>query len=263
MQPSYTAATTATSASSRAHPERPVLTTLSARSAHFDELGGQGEPLRVLLADDQPLFRRGLQLVLSTVTGIEVVGEAADGAEAVERVRELVPDVVLMDVCMPVMNGIEAARRIRSEVPSTRILMLTMSDAEGDLFEAVKAGANGYLLKEVSIEEVTEAIRAVGRGHSLISPSMASKLLDEFTTLAQQAEGRQELAPAALTGREVEILRLVARGLSNRYISAELSISETTVRNHVRNILEKLHQHDRMEAVAYAVKERLLDLEGG
>lgn len=199
--------------------------------------------------------------MLRAVAGIEVVGEAADGAEALERVRELVPDVVLMEVRMPVMNGIQAARRIRSEVPSTRILMLTMSDDEGDLFEAVKAGANGYLLKEVSIDEVAEAIRAVGRGHSLISPSMASKLLDEFTTLAQRIEGRRELASAALTGREVEILRLVARGLSNRYIAAELSISENTVKNHVGNILEKLHLHDRMEAVAYAVKERLLDPE--
>jgi len=227
----------------------------------LDEPGGPGEALRVLLVDDEPLFRRGLQLVLRTVTGLEVVGEAADGVEALEQVRELVPDVVLMDVRMPVMNGIEAARRIRSEVPSTRILMLTMSDDEGDLFEAVKAGANGYLLKEVTIEEVAEAIRAVGRGHSLISPSMASKLLDEFTALAQGAEGGLELGPAVLTGREVEILRLVARGLSNRYIAADMSISESTVKNHVRNILEKLHLHDRMEAVAYAVKERLLDPE--
>ncbi len=227
----------------------------------LDEPGGPGEALRVLLVDDEPLFRRGLQLVLRGVTGVEVVGEAADGEEALEKVRELVPDVVLMEVRMPVMNGIEAARRIRSEVPSTRILMLTTSDDEGDLFEAVKAGANGYLLKEVTIEEVAEAIRAVGRGHSLISPSMASKLLDEFTTLAQRAEGGLELAPAVLTGREVEILRLVARGLSNRYIAADMSISESTVKNHVRNILEKLHLHDRMEAVAYAVKERLLDPE--
>jgi two-component system NarL family response regulator len=225
----------------------------------LDEPGAPGEALRVLIVDDQPLFRRGLQLVLRTVTGVEVIGEAGDGLEAVEKVRELVPDVVLMEVRMPVMNGIEAARRIRSEVPSTRILMLTMSDDEGDLFDAVKAGANGYLLKVVSIEEVAEAIRAVGRGHSLISPSMASKLLDEFTTLAQRAEGGPELAPAVLTGREVEILRLVARGLSNRYIASEMSISENTVKNHVRNILEKLHLHDRMEA--YAVKERLLNVD--
>ena len=217
------------------------------------------EDIRVLVVDDQALFRRGLQMVLRTVAGIDVVGEAADGSEALERVRELVPDVVLMDVRMPAMNGIEAARRIRSEVPGTRILMLTMSEDEADLFEAVKAGANGYLLKEVSIDEVAEAIRAVGRGHSLLSPSMASKLLDEFSALAHRTQGGTELAPAALTGREVEILRLVARGLSNGYIATELSISENTVKNHVRNILEKLHLQDRMQAVAFAVEERLLD----
>ena len=230
------------------------MTMLSAQPALLDELGELGEPLRVLVVDDQPLYRRGLQMVLRTVAGIEVVGEAGDGAEAVDGARELVPDVVLMEVRMPVLNGIEAARRIRSEVPSTRILMLAKSDREGDLFEAVKAGANGYLLKEVSINEVAEAIRAVGRGHSLISPFMASRLLDEFSILAQRTEEGRTPAPPALTGREVEILRLVARGLSNRYIAAELAISGSMVKNHVRNILEKLHRH--------AVKERLLDPDG-
>ncbi len=219
------------------------------------------EDLRVLVVDDQALFRRGLQLVLGTVAGIEVVGDAGDGREAVQKARELVPDVVLMDVRMPVMDGIEAARHIRREVPGTRILMLTMSEDEADLYEAVKAGANGYLLKEVGVEEVTEAILAVGRGHSLISPEMASKLLNEFNALVERAEGSPPLPPPSLTAREVEVLRLVARGLSNRYIAAELFISENTVKNHVRNILEKLHLHNRMEAAMYAVKERLFDLE--
>ncbi|HSH59553.1 MAG TPA: response regulator transcription factor [Acidimicrobiales bacterium] len=222
------------------------LTTLSAQSALLDEPHDLAEELRVLIVDDQALFRRGLQMVLQNVAGIDVVGEAGDGAEALDRARELVPDVVLMELRMPVMNGIEAARRIRCEVPSTRILMLTMSDHEGDLFEAVKAGANGYLLKEVSINEVAEAIRAVGRGHSLISPFMASKLLDEFSALGRRAEGGQELGPPGLTEREVEILRLVARGLSNRYIAAELAISVSAVKNHVRNILEKLHLKERL-----------------
>jgi len=225
---------------------------------------GQGESLRVLVVDDQALFRRGLQLVLSSMEGIDVVAEAANGAEALEKAKELVPDVVLMDVRMPVMNGIEAARHIRSVVPGTRILMLTVSNDERDLFEAVKAGANGYLLKEVSIEEVAEAIRAVGLGHSLISPSMASKLLHEFTELAERAaqaeraDGDPDLPAPDLTPRETEILRLVARGLSNRYIAAELSIAESTVKNHVNNTLEKLHLHSRMEVALYASKERLL-----
>jgi DNA-binding NarL/FixJ family response regulator len=219
--------------------------------------------LRVLVVDDQALFRRGLQLVLGGVEGIDVVGEAGDGREAVDKARELVPDVVLMDVRMPVMDGIEATRRIRDEVPGTRILMLTMSDDEGDLYEAVKAGANGYLLKDVAVDEVTEAIRAVGVGQSLISPSMASKLLNEFNALAERAEKGQRLPPPSLTAREVDVLRLVARGLSNRYIAGELSVSENTVKNHVRNILEKLHLHNRMEAVIYAVRERLLDLDDG
>ena len=216
--------------------------------------------MRVLIADDQPLFRRGLHVVLGTEDGIEVVGEAENGQEAVEKAQELVPDVVLMDVRMPRVNGIEATRQIRIDVPSTKILMLTVSDAEEDLYEAIKAGANGYLLKEISVEEVAEAIRAVSQGQSLISPSMASKLLNEFNALVRRAEGRDQLPTPTLTTREIEILRLVAKGMSNREIADELFISENTVKNHVRNILEKLHLHNRMEAVIYAVKERLLDI---
>ncbi len=218
------------------------------------------EVLRVLLVDDQALFRRGLQLVLAEEEEIEVVAEAADGKEAVEKARQLAPDVVLMDVRMPVMSGTEAARHIRSDLPSTRILMLTASEDEADLYEAVKAGANGYLLKDVSVVEVPEAIRAVGRGQSLISPSMASKLLEEFGALARRAEAKDPLPAPSLTARELEILRLVAKAMSNREIGAALFISENTVKNHVRNILEKLHMHNRMEAVMYAMQERLIDV---
>ncbi len=150
------------------------------------------ETIRVLIADDQALFRRGLYVVLGTEEHIEVVAEAENGEEAVAKTEELAPDVVLMDVRMPRINGIEAARRIRDISPTTKILMLTVSDEEDDLYEAIKAGANGYLLKEISIEEVAEAIRAVVQGQSLISPSMASKLLNEFTTLAKKAEERQQ-----------------------------------------------------------------------
>jgi DNA-binding NarL/FixJ family response regulator len=219
-----------------------------------------GDVIRVLIADDQALFRRGLYVVLGTEDGIEVVAEAENGEEAVEKARDLVPDVVLMDVRMPRVNGIEAARQIRAEVPTTKILMLTVSDEEDDLYEAIKAGANGYLLKEISVEEVAEAIRAVTQGQSLISPSMASKLLNEFNALVKKAEEKQQFPAPALTAREVEVLRLVAKGMSNREIAEELYISENTVKNHVRNILEKLHLHNRMEAVIYAVRERLLDI---
>jgi DNA-binding NarL/FixJ family response regulator len=218
------------------------------------------EVIRVLIADDQALFRRGLFVVLGTEDGVEVVAEAENGLEAIEKARELAPDVVLMDVRMPKANGIEAAAQIRADLPSTKILMLTVSDEEEDLYEAIKAGANGYLLKEISVEEVAEAIRAVMQGQSLISPSMASKLLNEFNALVRRAEDRQQFPAPALTNREIEVLRLVAKGMSNREIAEELYISENTVKNHVRNILEKLHLHNRMEAVIYAVKERLLDI---
>jgi two-component system NarL family response regulator len=166
-----------------------------------------------------------------------------------------------MDVRMPQVNGIEAARTIRTVTPSARILMLTVSDEEEDLYEAVKAGANGYLLKEISVEEVADAIRAVVQGQSLISPSMASKLLTEFNSLVRRAEERPQVPPPELTGRELEVLKLVARGMSNRDIADSLYISENTVKNHVHNILDKLHLHSRMQAVIYAVRERLIEAE--
>jgi two-component system NarL family response regulator len=217
------------------------------------------EFIRVLVADDQALFRRGLDVVLGAEKDIEVVAEAADGEAAIARAAELAPDVVLMDVRMPRVNGIEAARRIRELLPSTRILMLTVSDEEDDLYEAIKAGANGYLLKDISAEDVATAIHAVVRGHSLISPSMASKLLSEFKALADQAADKEQLPAPVLTARELEVLKLVARGMSNREVAEQLYISENTVKNHIRNILEKLHLHSRMEAVMYAVRKRLLD----
>ncbi len=217
------------------------------------------EVIRVLIADDQALFRRGLLVVLGTEDDIEVVAEAENGEESVERAGEEAPDVVLMDVRMPRMSGIEAARRIREVLPSTKILMLTVSDEEDDLYEAIKSGANGYLLKEISVEEVAEAIRAVVQGQSLISPSMASKLLSEFNALALRAAQRETLPAPTLTSRELEVLKLVARSMSNKEVADQLFISENTVKNHVRNILEKLHLHSRMEAVMYAMRQNLLD----
>jgi DNA-binding NarL/FixJ family response regulator len=217
-----------------------------------------GEVIRVLIADDQAVFRRGLDAVLGAEEGIQVVSEAADGEAAVARAAEVAPDVVLMDIRMPRLNGIEATRRIRELLPSTRILMLTVSDEEDDLYEAIRAGANGYLLKDISAEEVADAIHAVVRGHSLISPSMASKLLSEFRSLADKAAEKDQLPAPILTPRELEVLKLVARGMSNREVAQQLYISENTVKNHMRNILEKLHLHSRMEAVMYAIRMRLL-----
>jgi DNA-binding NarL/FixJ family response regulator len=218
------------------------------------------DAIRVLIADDHALFRRGLEMVLATEPDIEVVAEASDGRQAAEFAIEHMPDLVLMDVRMPNHDGIEATQEIKDAAPHIKILMLTISDEEEDLYEAVKAGASGYLLKEISIEEVADAIRKVHAGQSLISPSMASKLLTEFAAMAKKDESKQQMPAPRLTDREMEVLTLVAQGLNNRDIAKELFISENTVKNHVRNILEKLHLHSRMEAVVYAVREKLLEI---
>jgi DNA-binding NarL/FixJ family response regulator len=214
----------------------------------------------VLIADDHALFRRGLEMVLSDEEDITVVAEAEDGNNAVELAREHVPDLVLMDVQMPGLSGIAATQGIKEAVPDAKILMLTISDEEDDLYEAIKAGASGYLLKEIPIDEVADAIRSVHAGQSLITPSMASKLLTEFAAMARKDEAKQQAPAPKLTSREMEVLTLVAQGLNNRDIAKELFISENTVKNHVRNILEKLHLHSRMEAVVYAVREKLLEI---
>jgi two-component system NarL family response regulator len=217
-----------------------------------------GEPIRVVVVDDQELFRRGLTMLLGVEDDIEVVGEAGDGIVASDLAATAVPDVVLMDVRMPRRSGIEACLTIKEIAPTARIIMLTVSDEEADLYEAVKNGASGYLLKDSSIDEVAQAIRVVADGQSLISPSMAIKLLDEFKQMSRS--DRQQVPTPRLTERELEVLKLVAQGLNNREIAKRLFISENTVKNHVRNILEKLQLHSRMEAVMYAVREKLLDI---
>jgi two-component system NarL family response regulator len=224
--------------------------------------GARPEPIRVLIVDDHALFRRGLEMVLDEEDDIDLVGQACDGAEAREKASEFLPDVVLMDIRMPRSGGIDACRAMKEAAPSTKIVMLTISDEEADLFEAIRAGASGYLLKDIPLDEVAGSVRAVHEGQSLISPAMAGKLLTEFATLARRPEEErvQQVPPPKLTDREMEVLKLVARGMNNRDIARELFISENTVKNHVRNILEKLQIHSRMEAVMIALRDKLIDI---
>ncbi len=205
-----------------------------------------GEPVRVVISDDHELFRRGLRMVLEAEEDIEVVAEAADGQEAVARVEALAPDIVLIDVRMPRMGGIEATRLIHQLFPSTRIIVLTVSDEEDDIYGALKAGAKGYLLKEVSIEEVAGVVRRVYAGESLISAALASKLLAEFADQPKAVDDHLPVSPR-LTEREVNVLKLVALGYENAEIAAQLGVPESTVRNHVANILSKLQLRSQIE----------------
>ena len=216
------------------------------------------EAIRVAVVDDQELFRRGLVMLLGAEDDIEVVGEAPGGEGAAEIAARTAPDVMLLDIRMPKLSGIEACALIKGQAPAVKIIMLTASDEEADLYDAIKNGASGYLLKDSSIDEVSQAIRLVASGQSLISPMMAAKLLAEFKAIS--GVDAKPLRLPKLTDRELEVLNLVARGLNNREIADKLFISENTVKNHVRNMLEKLQLHSRIEAVMYAVRQRLLDL---
>ena len=215
--------------------------------------------IRILIADDHGLFRQAVRAILADEPDLELIGEAGDGEEAVKLAIELQPDVVLMDVRMPKLIGIEAARKINADLPTAKIVMLTVSDDDTDLVDAIKAGASGYLLKEVDPTEIATAVRQTYAGHSLLSPAIASKLVTEFAAISKRADERA-LRPS-LTDRELQVLQLAADGLTNRQIGRRLTISENTVKNHIRNILEKLHLHSRMEAVLYAVREELINLE--
>src|SRR5258707_1874696 len=230
-------------------------------SAAAQDASPRTEPIRTMIVDDHALFRRGLEMVLEGEPDIDLVGQASDGAEAVEKAAASLPDIVLMDIRMPRSNGIEACRAMKEAAPSAKIVILTISDEEEDLFEPIRAGASSYLLKDIPLDEVADTVRGVHGGQSLINPSMASKLLSEFATLARRddEERAQEVPAPRLTDREMQVLKLVARGMNNRDIAKELFISENTVKNHVRNILEKLQIHSRMEAVMVAVREKLIE----
>ena len=214
------------------------------------------KPTRVLVADDHALFRKGVTELLRGTDGFTVVGEAQDGRDAVAKALALLPDVVLMDVYMPGMDGIEAARRIKAALPSTKIVVLTVSEEDQKLFEAVRAGAYGYLLKNVEPEELFRTLRGVVRGEAFVTPSMAAKILEEFTR--QVRAPQKGTTSAGLSPREREVLELLTRGSVNKEIAAALEISENTVKNHLKNIMEKLHLENRVQVVAYALREGLV-----
>jgi len=212
------------------------------------------EPIRVMLADDHALFRQGLRRLLEDQPDFEVVGEAATGREAVERASEVMPDVILMDIYMPEGDGLEATRAIRVQLPYVRIVMLTVSDDDHNLFEAIKAGAVGYVLKKIDPQALYEKVRGAARGEAPLSPQMAPRLIAEFARLAAQGGGDHG---DPLTPREHDVLAAVARGLSNKEIAAALGLSEYTVRNYLRNIMEKLHLRNRTEVATFAVRRGL------
>ena len=213
--------------------------------------------IRLLVVDDEALIRSGFRLILQSEPGFQVVGEAADGAAAIEEALRLRPDVVLMDVRMPRMDGVEATRRL-TESTDAKVLILTTFDLDAYLFDAVRAGASGFLLKDVPPDDLADAIRAVARGDALIEPRMTRRLLDEFARQPSSAGPRGGDGLDTLTQRELEVLRAVARGLSNAEIAEELYISETTVKTHVAHILTKLALRDRIQAVVLAYESGLV-----
>jgi DNA-binding NarL/FixJ family response regulator len=214
------------------------------------------DALRVLIVDDHDLFRNGLRNLLEG-EGVHIVGEAAAGQEALRIVREIAPDVVVMDLNMPGMGGVEATRHISTIAPLTRVVMLTISDQDNDVIDAILAGACGYLLKDSSIQDLMAGIRAAARGESLISPTIAAKVLQRLRASTTQPEIEQTIR-AELSDREIEVLKLIANGKDNAMIAGELHISPKTVKNHISNILMKLQIDNRIQAAVYAVRSGIV-----
>ncbi len=214
----------------------------------------EGRPIRVLIVDDQAIVRKGIHALLAQASNVEVVGEAGNGQEAVARIKDLEPDVTIMDLAMPVMNGIEAIRQIGTERPNTRILVLTSFSGDDKVFPAIKAGALGYLLKDSRPDELIASIEQVDRGEVSLHPSIAMQVLQELRSPSTKTQPSNGLTP-----REVEVLRLVAQGLSNRDISARLSTTEATIKTHVSSILSKLHLANRVQAALYALQEGIAE----
>jgi len=213
------------------------------------------EAIRILIADDHPVVREGLFAMLSRQSDFEVVGEARDGVEAVNKAKELSPEVVLMDLRMPELDGVEAMNQIKSAKPNTKFIILTTYSDDDYIFRGIEAGARGYLLKDAPREELFKAIRAVHRGESLIQPVVASKVLDRFTELSRRAPSGEELSE-----RELEVLRLMAKGAANKEIGVELSIAQSTVKTHISTIFQKLGVNDRTQAVTEALKKGIIRL---
>ena len=211
--------------------------------------------IKLLIVDDHAVVRDGLTTMLGRQEDFAVVGEAENGLEAVERARELRPDVILIDLRMPELDGVEAMRRIRAEDSNVKFIVLTTYDSDEYIFDAIEAGAKGYLLKDASREELFKAVRAVHSGESLIQPGVASRLLDRFAQLSRQASETGGLSP-----REVEVLQLMAKGAPNKEIAANLSLGESTVKTHIANIFQKLDVNDRTGAVTQALQRKIITL---
>lgn len=219
----------------------------------------RAQPIRVLLVDDYEIYRRGLRMILELEEDIVVAGECGTAAAAIEQAVELGPDVVVLDIYLPDGSGLTVCRWLSERLPETQVLMLTASDDESDLVEAVKAGAIGYLLKDIAPDRLPDSVRAAAAGHAQLAPALASTLLSEFSSMVRGAPSRDVEALDELSDREREVLVLVARGWSNRKIAGELFIAENTVKNHVRSILDKLQLRSRTEAATYAVRGGLLE----
>lgn len=244
------------------HPVCPVhpsgAITLPARQEERGVLGGEGV-IKVAVVDDQRLFTRSLSGLVGMLPGVEVVGEAYDGEEAVRLCKEVEPDVVLMDISMPKLDGIAATREIADLLPQTAVVILTGHEEDEHVFEGIKAGARGYLLKDADPEDLSRAIRSVHAGDTIIAPDLAQKMLRTFE--AGGSVGSRLAAPPPLTERELEVIKSLARGMSDRQIAHALGISEKTVGNHTSNIYRKLHIFDRTQAVVYAIKEGVIEVE--
>lgn len=219
------------------------------------------QPIRILIVDDQALFRDGLASLLATQPDMKVVGEASDGLEALEKLETLTPDVVLMDVRMPRLDGLETTKRIKAIRPDLRVIILTVSDVTQELFEAMRDGASGYLLKNMNARRLFEEIRGVMRDEVALSPYLAGRILKEFGQ-QRDYEAVAHGIELGLTDRETEVLSLVVKGLSNKEIGGKLCITESTVKRHLHSILDKLHMENRVQAAAYAMRTGLLEARG-